>query len=176
MQPIIVGPKVPIPDLRKSHPHLWRSLAFAAVGAAGNGSCFHRAVALCLDMPRVRIAIGTVRAATADERRSIPNASTVPFIHAWCELGKDTVYTPTLVERWDGLIPFDREQYYHFNGVSNVHHVSRKRVMDLAKLHSWSSHILRDKPRKLVPTLGQVILEASGIPHMVNEDRGVTPL
>src|SRR5262245_50344568 len=92
------GTQLLIPRHRfaKELPHLDRVMWFS--GENDRGPCFHRSVALLMDMPRGKLAIGTLRAARPEELEHTPNASLVPFIHCWVEL-EGYVLAPTTVER-----------------------------------------------------------------------------
>lgn len=161
---------------RRALPHLDRALRFTpSEPGTGSGSCFHRAVALLLDTPAGVLAIGTVRAATAEERARIPNASREPFLHAWVEVG-GFVYAPTLIERLGTLLPIERGTYYEANGVSNVHYLRRALVKRLAAEHGWSRHFLRNRPPRLATPLGSVLLAAAGIAYRIADGAGVIPL
>jgi hypothetical protein len=88
---------------------------------------------------------------------------------------RETVYAPTTIEAAGYLVPWDREEYYSKNGVRDVTRTDRAIIMRLSKKHSWSDHILRDKPHKLAAPLGGVLLIELGVRHKVNGGGGIIP-
>lgn len=133
----------------------------------GHGMCFHWSVALCLDLPGSEVVIGTFRAATPEERERIPNASDVPFIHAWVEW-EGKVFAPTTLAstgyQFNAMPP---EGYYEVNGAKNLRRVSRrtirKHVADKAVLHQ----LLTGQQPKGQGYLVDRLMEAAGIKHAV---------
>lgn len=159
----------------KKFPHLSRALDLEPT-APGHGLCFHRAVALVLDEPRARIAIGTLKAATPEQLAKDPDLSTVPFVHCWTELGSDTVVAPTTYEAaGKRLYAMPKAAYYEINAVRDVYYLSRAQVLRLAREHGWSNYIRKAKPSRLPKPLGATLLEAAGVPHTVCDEGGVIP-
>jgi hypothetical protein len=160
--------------IKKHYPHLWRVLMDFNADNPAKGACFHRGVALTLDMPLAKLCIGTLREATDEEQRTIKGASTEPFIHCWVEV-RETVYAPTTIEAAGELVAWPKDEYYSKNGVRDVTRASRRTILQLSKKHAWSSHMLRDKPHKLAAPLGGVLLIELGIRHKVNGGGGIIP-
>lgn len=147
------------------HPALWLT--------GPRGMCFHRSVALVLDSPAARLCIGTVRAATPEELEAIPEASTEPFIHAWCEIG-DVVLPPSLIETFGGRLPsFLRSAYYDKNGVRDVRSVPRAKLLKLAAQYDWFNHLRHHTP--IPSSFGTVLLDAAGVAWRPTEAGGVVP-
>jgi hypothetical protein len=147
----------------------------AALGLEGpRGMCFHRSVAMVLDWPAARLALGVVRAATEDEIAANPNVSRVPFIHAWVEAGGQ-VFPPTLIEQFGGVPPQGKLSYYRVNGIeaAKVRVMPRFEVLKLAKANGWIPHLRDHAP--LETSFGAVLLDAAGIAWKENGIGGVIP-
>jgi hypothetical protein len=157
-------------DLNKL-PHL-RSCYEIYPSEQGQGLCFHRSVALVMDMPTAILTIATNRAATDEERAIMPEASPTPFLHAWVEQG-DGLLAPTTIERFGGLVWLPREAYYVMNGASNIHRFTRKRVMEFARANGISAHLRLGRPDKCKKPFAAALLEHLGVPH--RDDNGVLP-
>jgi hypothetical protein len=138
------------------------------------GMCFHRSVALCLDLPGSEVVIATFRAATPEEAARIPNASDVPFLHAWVEW-EGKVFAPTLIES-HGLIAQPPEGYHRVNGAKNIRRVSRRAI----RKHVADKFVLNQLtgapgPQPYHGYLVDRLLAAAGIKHIVERDGGVLP-
>jgi hypothetical protein len=103
----------------------------AAMGLSGpRGMCFHRSIALCLDLPMSELIVATLRAATAEERAKHPEYSDVPFFHAWVEW-QGNLLAPTTIELRGGqLLPMNPQEYYALNGVTDIKRLTREFVED----------------------------------------------
>lgn len=137
----------------------------------GQGLCFHRAVGFVLDITTAKLVIGTIRESTPEEIELLgPNSSTVPFIHAWCEV-RDAVIAPTTYERaGNKLVPMDRRSYYEKNGVRDVHRFDRAWVKRLAKLHGFDKHLAEHRPLPEGVSFAQTILDEGGIPYRIDAE------
>jgi hypothetical protein len=160
--------------IKKHYPHLWNVLMTFKRDNPTMGQCFHRGVALTLDMPLATLCIGTLREATPEEQETIKGASTEPFIHCWIEV-REIVYAPTTIEAAGELVAWPKDEYYSRNGVSDVTRASRAKILRLSKEHNWSSHMLRGKPYKLAAPLGGVLLIELKIRHKLSAGGGVIP-
>jgi hypothetical protein len=124
---------IPIPNL-----HL--PFLSAAVKLRGvKGMCFHRSVALCLDLPGSSVVVGTLRAATPEERIGHEERSPVPFIHAWVEF-EDKLMAPTTIEERGGLVFVRPEDYYRICGVRDIRSLTRSAMVE----HVVDRHINRE--------------------------------
>lgn len=139
------------------------------------GMCFHRSVALVLDVPGAELCFGTFRAATDDEARAIgPLASRRPFIHCWVEY-KGLAWAPSLIDTMGGLKPMRPDEYYKVNGASNIVVMRRPAVLALSRRHGFISHLRYGKELRPGVSFGTVLLEAAGIEWEVTPEGGVIP-
>lgn len=141
-----------------------------------NGLCFHRSVALNLDWPGTTLVIGLLPGVSAEEHEADPALSPIPFYHAWVEY-KDLLYAPTTIERMAySLRPFKTADYYQANEVMKAYHITRPRVLALAKQHGWKAHLLHGKPLKSDRPFAAPLLEEAGIQWGMSDDNGVVPI
>lgn len=146
----------------------------AAMELSGpRGMCFHRSIALCLDLPSSWLIVAKLRAATPEEQKRIPNASPVPFFHSWVELN-DVIYAPTTIEVMGGLKPMPRNDYYTLNGVSDVRYLSHKKVKTKIADRLILNHLNFGTP---IPPgyLVEKLFEAAQLKYKVSEQGGVIP-
>lgn len=160
---------IPIP-----HPHL--PFLSAAMKLRGpRGMCFHRSVALCLDLPDSSIVVGTLRAATTEERAANPEWSAVPFIHAWVEF-QDKLMAPSSIENQGGLVYSRPPQFYEVSGATNIRRLDRQamveRVVDRHINRELLFGIRCPAPGYLVSRL----LDAVGIKYLISPEGGVLPV
>lgn len=156
-------------------PHLNAALSKTAHPDPRKGLCFHRTVGFVLDVPQAHLCVGTLRGATSEEMVRTPEASPVPFLHCWAEIGGN-VYAPTTIEASGGrLRPFSREAYYAGNGVHNVITMSRKQLKDLSEEFGLAEHLLYDRPVRGGKGFAVVILDALTVRHAVGETGGIVP-
>jgi hypothetical protein len=133
----------------------------------GSGLCFHRAAALVLDMRWAFLCIGTLRAASEQEAELNPRYSPVPFLHAWVEQGP-VVWAPSLLEAHGGeLLPIDRDAYYTANDARDIYRMGRAELVKLDRQHGWSRRLVFGRRKTGELSLGAVLLEALGVPHVV---------
>jgi hypothetical protein len=147
--------------------HFQRAVRFVATNQR-SGCCFHRAAAFVLDVPGAELCVGIVRAATLAEQARIPNASRVPFVHAWAEL-RGSVFALTLFES-HGLRPIPASLYYEENGVSGVRRLARRDVLRLSGEYGISAALRHGGALRGDAKLGTVILDAAGLPYRVTPD------
>lgn len=139
------------------------------------GMCFHRSVALVLDVPGAVLRFGTFRAATADEQRAIgPGASRVPFIHCWVEY-KGAVWAPSLIDTMGGLKPMLPEEYYAINGARDLKFMPRPEVLALSRQFGFAAHLRRGKDLPTGVSFGGVLLAAAGIEWEATPEGGTVP-
>jgi hypothetical protein len=176
-------------------PHLAAALGYSA-RHHGSGTCFQRCAALMLDLTGVQgwkataptLVFGVVRAATEEEQRTIPHASTVPFIHAWVEVrwqpqpqdgqpaqATVAVLAPTLIERMDGLRPVERADYYDQNGVGRTWRLEADAFLKVAKRFKLSSAFLHQKARAGKGDVTGALLTAAGVRYRLTEHNSVIP-
>jgi hypothetical protein len=142
----------------------------------GNGMCFHWSVAMCIDLPGSEVVIATFRAATPEERKDIPNASDVPFLHAFVEW-QGQVFAPTTLARTGGqFAAMNPAEYYAKNGATNVRRVSRRTI----RKHVADGFVMQQLlggPSPQAPTgyLVERLLKAAGVKYLVTRDGGVVP-
>jgi len=139
----------------------------------GGNLCFHRAAALVLDLPSGFVCIGTVRAASPEELEANPDASPVPFLHAWVEVA-GSVYSPTLMDFHGGqLMPIAKRTYYRENGIRDVYRMNRRDLKRLADEHGWCK--LPFGEHNGGPGVGRVLIAALGVPHKLDGARVLAP-
>jgi hypothetical protein len=154
--------------------YLQAATALRGTGESGQ-ACIQWAAALALDLRQGLLTFGTTRAATPEELVSIPGASPVPFIHAWVEIGQ-TLYAPTTLARTDWwLVPFDRDDYYTRNGVTDVHRLARARFEAIVKRWGLAAALKHGAARAGSGQLADALLQAAGVRYVVGEGRGVLP-
>jgi hypothetical protein len=150
------------------------SCAMRLESATGRGLCFHRAVALCLDLPGSAVVLATLRASTDEELLENPDRSPVPFIHAWVEY-LDRVLAPTTIEEVGGLAGMDPTQYYALNGATDMRRLPRATVKRLVDKEMLDQLLYGIEPRRR-GYLVNTILTAAGIKFKTNYLGGVLPL
>jgi hypothetical protein len=138
------------------------------------GMCFHRAIALCLDLPGSELIVATLRAATLEERKLVPNASPVRFFHAWVEWQSRLLAPSTIEQAGGNLLSLYPTEYYLKNGVQDPRRISRDRVKEFCD-DLILSHLLYGTA---VPH-GYVVdrlFGAAGLRYKVSPQGGVIPL
>jgi len=161
-------------EIERRLPHLWAVLHFASKTGAG-GLCFHRSTALCMDVPSLRLVIGTHRAATEEEIGLNPLSSPVPFLHCWTE-HKGRVLSPSSYEAADSrLISWPIETYYAANGTHDTRAIPRALLMAIARKHGWKRHFLKNDPPSLPIGLPLQLLDAIKFPYRINARGGLLP-
>lgn len=139
------------------------------------GMCFHRAVALCLDIPGSSVVVGTLRAATPEERIGHPERSTTPHLHAWVEF-EGKLMAPTTIEANGGLVFVRPQEYYQICGATNIRRLSRsaltERVVDRHINRELLFGIRPLQPGYLVSRL----LDAVGVKYIISPAGGVLPI
>jgi hypothetical protein len=157
-------------------PHPGLPALSAAMNLKGpKGMCFHRAVALCLDLSGSTLVVATLRAATEEEQVDHPERSSVPFIHAWVEFN-DKLLAPSTIESMGGLVFIRPEEYYQVNGAKDIRRLTRNAI----RKHVADKHVLRqllegiDPPRRgwLVGRL----LDAAGVKYLITPGGGIIPV
>lgn len=160
---------IPIPN--KNLPFI--SAAMKLRGS--KGMCFHRSVALTLDLPGSSVVVGTLRAATEEERIGHPERSAVSFIHGWVEWD-NKLMAPTTIESMGGLVFMRPEQYYNVNGARDIHRLSRSAMIE----HVVDRHINRELLFGIHPGVpGYLVgrlLDAVGVKYIVTPHGGVVPV
>jgi hypothetical protein len=136
------------------------------------GMCFHRAAAMALDLPAAQVVFGIFRAATPEEQLTIPNASTVPFIHAWVEWG-GKAFAPTTIEREGGLFAMIPEGYYRVNGARSIKRLKRAALVRIARETGLLQHLTKN--RDLKGSFIKAMLDEVGMPFTVSDDGGIVP-
>jgi hypothetical protein len=136
------------------------------------GMCFHRAVAMVMDLVDAKLCIGTFRAASPEEREANPEFSDVPFIHAWVEW-RGKAFAPSAIERTGGLVAMPIDGYRDVNEARDVVEVPRAVVMKLARRYGYARHFKLQEPLKEGARFGGSLLDGVGYPHDVTEDGGV---
>lgn len=125
-------------------PYLNAAVNFTS--AHGN-QCVQRSAALMFDIRNATFVFAAMRAATEEEQKIIKDASPVPFIHAWVEVG-DQVLAPTLLERFNfDLQPVPKDIYYQANGVGRTWRLSQDEFMKVAKKIGLASALKHGKDR-----------------------------
>lgn len=150
--------------------HLYAALDFT--GRGGSGSCVQRSVALALDLQgRGVVTFGTLRAATDEEIERIgPNASRVPFIHCWVEVG-ETLLAPSTLERTDGyLVPMARAAYYELNAVRDVGRVPRAAFETIARRFRVRAALRHGSARFGDGAITSALLDAAGVRYVVGPE------
>lgn len=161
----------PSPPLPKRLPVLQASLGLTGP----RGMCFHRSVALCMDVPTSKLALATFRAATAEEQAADPNVSPVPFIHCFVIDGS-IVLAPSTLERFDGeLRPMRLSDYLKINGATRFELVRRADLLKLGRKHGYREHLLYHRPLLGDASFAGSLLDAAGIEWEVTPEGGVVP-
>jgi hypothetical protein len=137
------------------------------------GACIHRSAAFVFDVPGSSLIFATVRGATPEEREAIPEASPVPFIHAWAEY-KGWVYAPTTIERAGGFGAMDRAEYYRLNGARDFRILTRPMLLRLDRQHGLKHALKRGGPAKSGESFGGLLLDAAGVEWAII-DGGLVP-
>lgn len=140
-----------------------------------SGMCFHRSVALCIDLPGSSVVVGTLRAATPEERQGHPERSDTPFIHAWVEF-QDKLMAPTTIESQGGLVFMRPQEYYSINGARDIRRLSRDGVVN----HVADEYVMRELLFGIHPGIpGYLVgrlLNAVGVKYLVTPHGGVIPM
>ena len=160
---------VPNPDLK--------TLSAAMRLRGPKGMCFHRSVALCLDLPGSALVVATLRAATPEEQAQHPTLglSKVPFIHAWVEF-QGAVVPPSYIEQAGGLILVRPQDYYQTNGARDIRRLPRQAVVN----HVVDQLVMRELMFGIHPGIpGYLVgrlLDAVGVKYLVTPQGGVIPI
>lgn len=154
------------PPLPSRLPHFRGALAMPA--HPGQKLCLHVSAGFVMDVPGAVLVIGTFRASTPEERAAIPNASPVPFIHAWAEW-RGLVWSGTAMRTCD---PAD---YYAANGATDIVRLVRPKLMALARDMGLSRHLRLHVPTKNGASVGKSLLDAAGKAYRV-EDHAMLPM
>jgi hypothetical protein len=154
--------------------HLASALTFKS--RTGNtGTCVQRAAALMLDLRNATLMFGVVRAATPEELEKNPDASPVPFIHAWVEWRGD-VYSPSSIEKFKGeLLPLPKDVYYRANAVSRTWPLEPKAFQAVAKRFGLSAAFRHGKDRAGDGAVTDALLKAAGVKWKLSERRTLLP-
>lgn len=157
-------------------PHKDLPVLSAAMKLRGpKGMCFHRSVALCMDLPGSSVVVATLRAATEEEQVGHPERSTVPFIHAWVEF-QDKLMAPSTIETMGGLVFIRPENYYEVNGARDIRRLPRSAVAN----HVVDQYVMRELRFGIHPgppgyLVGR-LLDAVGVKYLVSPSGGVLPI
>lgn len=145
--------------------------------ARATGLCFHRSVAMLLDMPiAAELCIGTLKCATPEELAANPILSPTPFIHCWIEYGTK-LFAPTTYEAAGGYIMvMDRDEYYAKNGVRDVHRLNRYTVKKLADKHRLRPHLRNSSPLEEGTHFASIFLEAADVFWTISDRGGIVPI
>jgi len=167
----LIAPPLHVTDLR------YLSAATAYKGRGTTNSCVQWSVALALDLRSAVVTFGTFRAATDEEAEVIENASRIPFIHCWVEVGVNTVLAPTTIKRTGGvLVPMSRESYYEVNAARDIGHVPRKVFDGIVHRHRLVAALRHGSPRFGSGKVTEELLAAAGIRYRVSgEHRSLLP-
>lgn len=139
------------------------------------GDCWWRAAAFVLDTPGATLCVGIFRAATAEERAVEPEASDVPFFHAWC-LYRGNVVAPTTYERaGNQLVSMNRDSYYAVNGARDIRCVTRPRLLKISK-EIGLARLLMGRQNRTTEPLSERLLRELNYEWMVTDDGGVVPV
>lgn len=158
---------------RKQYPHLWG--AMTKLTSQGGGDCFWRAAGFVLDRPGAVLCVGIFRAATLEEQAEIgPDASTVPFFHAWCEFNGGVVAPTTFERAGDQLILMNKDAYYAVNGAQDVRRMTRPELLKLGKEIGLIRMLLGRQLRTSEP-LGSKLMDALGFAWRLHESGGMVP-
>jgi hypothetical protein len=137
--------------------------------------CFHRSVALCLDLPGSSLVVATLRAATAEEQVGHPERSPVPFIHAWVEF-QDKLMAPSTIEQMGGLVYMRPENYYQINGARDIRRLPRRTVAN----HVADPYVMRQLLHGIQPPISGYLvarlLDAAGVKYLVSPSGGILPM
>lgn len=154
--------------------HLAASLRFKSRTGA-TGTCVQRAAALMLDLRNAMLMFGVLRAATAEELAKNPDASPVPFIHAWVEWHGD-VYAPSTMEKFKGeLVPIPRDAYYSANQIRQTWSLEAKPFGVIAKRYGLSAAFRHGKDRAGDGEITDALLKAAGVKYRLSERRTLLP-
>lgn len=167
-------------ELRKHFPILSNVILNMGSLDGRTGLCFHRSVALLLDVAAPgNLCMGTHRAATPEELVSIPRASAEPFIHCWVEYRRgdqDLVVAPSAYEAMGNRItPMDRDSYYAINGTRNVCRLNRSKIKALVREHDLVPHLRSCRPLKPGQSFAPIFMDAAGVSWKVSDRGGIIP-
>ena len=154
--------------------HLHASLEF--VSSTGKNNCIQRSAALALDLSGSEIVFATFRAATAEDLKTVPGGSLVPFSHAWVEW-RGWAYAPTTLERTNMLlVAWDREEYRRVNGAHDVRVLQRSAFDRIARQFGLSSAFKHGRARAGQGECADAMLKTAGVRYRLGEGRAVLPL
>jgi hypothetical protein len=164
------------PQARRSkYPHLTGCMTHFGPTHPGKGLCFHRSAALVLDLRAGEVVMGTFRAASPAELKTMAAASMVPFIHCWVERAGE-VWAATLIERMGNVLtPIGREAYYRANGAHDIYRLGYSDLLKAAAGTGISAYFRTGSPLIGGRTVGDILLRAAGVPHEINEVGSVLP-
>jgi hypothetical protein len=129
-----------------------------------------------MDLPQLKLLIGTHRGATAEEQAKFPMASPTPFLHCWTETTGGRVISPTSFEAANRkLVSWSKAEYYAAIGSRDYLEVPRSTLMAIAKKCGWSKHFLRNDPPILPVGLPIQLLDALKFPYRINDWGGLIP-
>jgi hypothetical protein len=151
--------------LPKKMPHLRG--AKKLVGHPGQKLCVHESAAFVLDVPGAVLCIGTFRASTPEEIAATPNASPVPFIHAWAEWG-GLVWSPTAMRTCSP------DAYYAANGARDIKRLPRPVLLKIAREIDLSRHLRLGYPTRDNASVSGALLQAAGVPYRI-ENHAILP-
>lgn len=159
----------------ESLPNLLAAMSLQAT-TPGAGTCFHRCAALMLDLPPdAEMVFGVLRAATAEERAKIPNASPVPFIHAWVEF-RGQLLAPTTIERTGGeLRAMPLESYYQANQIRVTWRLRWPAFNQVARRFRLAAAFKHGSARTGSGEVVDALLKAAGVRYTLSERRTVLP-
>lgn len=153
--------------------HLEAAVRFAA-RTPGAGTCIQRSAALMLDLRNATLVFGVMRAATPEELEKLPNASPVPFIHAWVELD-GAVYSPTKISDAGDLRPFTKADYYSANEIRQTWTLSAVAFGAIAKRFGLSAAFRHNRARARSGDVTDALLTAAGVKWKLSERHTILP-
>lgn len=161
---------IPVTTLKNLH------AALQYVSTSGKNNCIQRSAALALDLPGSEIMFATFRAASEDERLVEPNASPVPFVHAWVEW-REWAYSPTTLERTNMmLVPWDCEAYRKINEARDVCRLPRSAFERIARHFRLAAAFKHGRDRAGQGDVADALLRSAGVRYTLSENRSVIPL
>lgn len=122
-------------------------------GQLGHNLCVHISAGFVLDVPGSVLCFGTFQAATPAEIAANPDASPVPFIHAWAEFG-GLVYSGT------AMMTCEPGRYYAINGATDIKRLSRVDLLKVSREIGLSRHLRLHVPA--LQSVGASLLNAAG--------------
>jgi len=159
----------------KDLPHLMAAMTLSAK-TPGAGTCFQRAAALMLDLPAdAELVFGVLRAAPPEERAKNPNASPVPFIHAWVEF-RGQLLAPSTIERTGGrLRAMPLDEYYDINGITRTWRLESAGFRQVARRFKLAAAFKHGAARAGSGVVVDALLKAAGVRYVLSERRTVLP-